>query len=347
MRKIFVFLGMMAVLSIVGCGGDSSSSAAPVEDSVASSAGAVNPNPESSAGTAPQETGISSAMNPVEGNSSAAEIPASSASQIPTGGYTTAAFTIEATPDEDGFYYIADVYKAVPSTSKIAFVIRHSERQSCESQESKLTAEGIAHAQTLGADIGGAEPFYYTSTDFIRTRETASNIAAGRGENAEVVTWDAINGSYFLKVSQSSFDSLVGSRGGSWKNLSQFIYGVEVTNKYVAQRIADYVYDIMPRGDQFVKEVVLDNMDNWRRVSFLVTHDVLIEPLIVYATNRTIDLKFYESKRWANYMSGIAVVKDEAGAVSLFPVRGYEVGWIGATKSTSTCPEDEAVAAAQ
>lgn len=251
---------------------------------------------------------------------------------------------ISATPDADGFYYIADVYKAVPTTSKIAFVIRHSERQSCESQESKLTAEGIEHAKALGADIGGDEPFYYTSTDFIRTRETASNIAAGRGETAEVVTWDAINGSYFLKTSSEEFNELMKNRGNSWKTISQYIYGAPVSNSYVAARIDDHIYDIMPRGDQFVKEVVLDNMDKWKRVSVLVTHDILIEPLVVYATNRAIDLKFYESGRWVNYMTGVAVVVDAAGAVSLYPVRGYEVGWMGATKSTSTCPEDEETA---
>jgi len=271
----------------------------------------------------------------------------------PTGpidqGASAVTTNLAVTPDADGFYYIADVYKALPATSKVAFVIRHSERQSCESQESKLTAEGIAHAQTLGADIGGTEPFYYTSTDFIRTRETASNIAAGRGETAEVVTWDAINGSYFLKISSSSFDELIKGKGSSWKIIAQWAYEVPISNAYVRNAVAtDTVfYNLMERGKQFVDEIVLANLPNWKRVNFLVTHDVLIEPLVVYATNRTIDVKFYESQRWVNYMTGIAVVVDDAGAVSMLPVRGYEVGWIGPTKSTTTCPEDAAAGAAQ
>jgi len=339
----------------VGCGDDS----APHAPAVAISSASVDP-----ASSATVDPVIGSSAAPIEnnGNSSSLsnEIPSSNSeggdivpqssatSELPaTATYNGTPAAITAVPDSNGFYYIADIYKAVPTTSKIAFVIRHSERQSCESQESKLTAEGIAHAKALGADIGGDEQFYYTSTDFIRTRETASNIAQGRGETAEVVTWDAINGGYFLKVSTSEFDALVQKRGGSWKNLSQYIYGATVTNPYVSKNIADYVYDIMPRGDQFVKEVVLDNMESWKRVSFLVTHDILIEPLIVYATNRTIDLRFYETQRWANYMSGIAVVVDAAGAVSLYPVRGYELGWIGPTKSTSTCPEDAAATTAQ
>ena len=352
----FGLVTLSAIGMFAACGDDSSSPSSPVAPGLSSSSVAGVPN-DQNADPVPGSSSTDEQVPPADdlddnGNPAGPfdqEVSSSGSATDVTPGvaggpYNGTPAAIAATPDADGFYYIADVYKAVPATSKIAFVIRHSERQSCESQESKLTPEGIEHAKALGADIGGDEPFYYTSTDFIRTRETASNIAAGRGETAEVVTWDAINGGYFLKVPSSEFDELVGKRGGSWKNMSQFIYEAPITNAYVAQHIGEYVYDVMPRGDQFIKEVVLDNMANWKRVSVLVTHDVLIEPLIVYATNRAIDLKFYESQRWANYMAGVAVVVDAAGAVSLYPVRGYEVGWIGATKSTSTCPEDEAAA---
>lgn len=358
-KKFAARLVMSGLLSaglgiFAGCGDDngnpsvyhidpnaSSASLTPAtpQEQISSSSVELPPTPESIATVEPLDP-LSSAGEVVPQSSAAVENP-----PVVTpseGGYLKNPATLGILPDEDGFYYIADVYKAVPTTSKITFVIRHSERQSCESQESKLTEEGIAHAVDLGADIGGDEPFYYASTDFIRTRETASNIAKGRGETAEVDTWDAINGGYFLKVPNSEFDTLVGKRGGSWKNLSQFIYGATITNRFVAPRIADFVYDLMPRGDQFIKEIVLDNLAKWKRVNFLVTHDVLVEPLTVYATDRQIDLKFYESQRWVNYMAGVAVVVDEAGVTSLFPVRGYEVGWIGPTKSTATCPEDAA-----
>lgn len=362
----FGLVTLSAIGMFVACADDPSSPASPEVSNpspVSSSSVAGNPGPQT-----PDVPPVSSSTDvqvppadDLDDNGNPAgpfEDISSSSVTVPSGEVTTPSGAgalaapynlnpapISAVPDADGFYYIADVYKAVPATSKIAFVIRHSERQTCESQESKLTIDGVAHAVTLGQDIGGDEPFYYTATDFIRTRETARNIAVGRGETADVVTWDGINGGYFLKTSSSEFDALVGKRGGSWKNLSQYIYGATVTNAYVASHIEEYVYDIMPRGDQFIDEVVLTNMPSWKRVSFLVTHDVLVEPLTVYATNRTIDLKFYETQRWANYMAGIAVVVDAAGAVSLYPVRGYEVGWIGVTKSTSTCPEDDPTAA--
>jgi hypothetical protein len=70
-------------------------------------------------------------------------------------------------------------------------------------------------------------------------------------------------------------------------------------------------------------------MPTWKRVSILVSHDMLVEPLIVFVSNRTINLKIYESPfRWVNYLSGIAVIVDETGTVTVLPVRGDEYGWM-------------------
>ena len=240
-----------------------------------------------------------------------------------------AAAGLAVTPDSTGFYDIGDVYKAVPATSKLVFVMRHAERQTSEGQESLLTEKGVEQALSVGAKLaGGDESFYYSSTDFIRTRETCNNIAKGRGETAEVVTWDGINGGYFLKVPSDTMDAFVRNRGGSWKFISSWAYDDPNPSRFTAAKIPEYLYELMPRGDQFVNEVVLANLPNWKRVSVLVSHDLLIEPLIAYASNRTVDLKFYESGKWANYLSGIAIVVDEANLVTLLPIRGIEYGFM-------------------
>ena len=225
---------------------------------------------------------------------------------------------------------MGDVYKAVPKTSKIAFVIRHSKRQKSTGTESQLTPIGIQMAQTLGAKLVSEEPFYYASTDFIRTRETCKNIATGRGEgDVNVVTWDGINGGYFLTVPSDTLDALVSSRGGNPKYIAQYAYGVPYSSTYIAETIQTYFYDLFERGNQFVNEVVVANMSSWKRVSILVSHDMLIEPLVVFVSNRIINLRVYESPfRWVNYLSGIAVIVDEAGTVTVLPVRGDEVGWM-------------------
>jgi len=322
--------GIALAFSFVGCGDDSSSTSAP-DQTPTSSSGALLPDagttPANSSGSLP-DAGTNPASSP-----DAAD-PTSSAIVPPANGsftFATTPGTLALAPDEDGFYDMGDVYKAVPQTSKIAFVIRHSKREKNNlGTESKLTPIGIQMAQTLGAKLVGEESFYYASTDFIRTRETCKNIAVGRGEaDAEVVTWDGIDGGYFLTVPTDTLDALVSTRGGNQKYIAQYAYGAPFTNATVAATIPGYFYDLFERGNQFVNEVIVANMPGWKRVSVLASHDMLVEPLIAFVSNRTIDLKFYQTPfRWVNYLSGIAVIVDEAGAVTALPVRGDSVGWM-------------------
>ena len=268
-------------------------------------------------------------------SSSDVSIPASSADVAPgTFTFVNTPGTLALTPDADGFYDMGDVYKAVPTTSKIAFVIRHSKREKNNlGTESSLTPIGIQMAQTLGTKLASDESFYYSSTNFLRTRATCENIAAGRGETGiEVVTWDGINGSYFLTVPSDTLDALVSKRGGNPKYIAMYAYGADYSvyaPSAVASVIPAYFYDLFERGNQFLSEVIVANMPTWKRVSILVSHDMLVEPLIAFVSNRTINLRVFETPfRWVNYLSGIAVIVDEAGAVTALPVRGDEVGWM-------------------
>ena len=356
--KCVVSALFVGLCMFVGCGDDSSSSipVAPV-GAVSSSSVAQQPvNPPvghsssesiptsvatSVASSAPSSatTPASSAtgpVNPPPESSSAAVAPASSAvAQSGDFTFSNTPGALALAPDADGFYDMGDVYKAVPKTSRIAFVIRHSKREKKNmGKESQLTPIGIEMAQKLGAKLVGDEPFYYASTDFDRTRLTCENIAAGRGETGvEVVTWDeGINGSYFLTVPSSTLDSVVSKKGGNPKYISLYAYGVPFTGKVPAAIIPvveTYFHDFYPRGNQFLNEVIVANISKWKRVSVLVSHDMLVEPLIVFVSNRTIDLRIYQSPfHWVNYLSGIAVIVDEAGAVTALPVRGDDVGWM-------------------
>ena len=329
----------------VGCGDDSSPSS-PISPAAGGSSSSVSQAP------------VEDPNNPVASSSSGEIVVLSSSSETPSGsdvpasfadvvlssssaGAAQGTFTFATTPgalalapDADGFYDMGDVYKAVPQTSKIAFVIRHSKREKNNlGTESSLTPIGIQMAQTLGTKLASEEPFYYASTNFLRTRATCENIAAGRGETGiEVVTWDGINGSYFLTVPSDTLDALVSKRGGNPKYIAMYAYGVDYATyspAVVASVIPSYFYDLFDRGNQFLNEVIVANMPTWKRVSVLVSHDMLVEPLIAFVSNRTINLKVFENPyRWVNYLSGIAVIVDEAGAVTALPVRGDEVGWM-------------------
>ena len=282
------------------------------------------------------EAPISSGNPDVTPASSADALPLSSAAVVPDGKFTFSITpgTLALTPDADGFYDMGDVYKAVPKTSKIAFVIRHSKREKNNlGTESSLTPIGIQMATTLGEKLASDESFYYSSTNFLRTRATCEYIAAGRGETGvEVVTWSGINGSYFLTVPSDTLDALVAKKGGNPKYIALYSYGEPFAGKVpaaVASVVVNYFHDFYPRGNQFINEVILANMPTWKRVSILVSHDMLVEPLIAFVSDRTVDLKAYTSPfRWVNYLSGIAVIVDEAGAVTALPVRGDSVGWM-------------------
>lgn len=319
MRKALFAISAFSVAAfLAGCGGSSTSAA---DESVSSSSEALGTILSSS------ENGLSSSGEEIL---SSASVEISSASVESSASAST---PLAVTPDEDGFYDIADIYKAAPATSKLVFVIRHAEREDSLGQLSNLTEVGVEQAKALGAKLVSEESFFYGSTDFVRTRATAQYIAEGRGEVATVDTLDEIlDGNYFIAVSSDSFDTYTSAHGGSWTFVSRWAYNDTVANPTVnanlKQAYATYFYDLFERKDQFVSENIVANIPNWSRVSVLVTHDVLVAPLIIAVSNRTIDLQFFASRRWANYLSGIAVVVDEAGGVLTYPVRGTDVGYM-------------------
>jgi broad specificity phosphatase PhoE len=353
-RKAFPVVSAVFFAAVaIGCGDDSSKSspAAPDDQVPGSSASvdtttptdqtissasdsdsAANPgtdpatNPD--AGSNPNDSSNTETQNPGTDPGSSTVIDNPVAQSAINRDPAVAGLTLAA--DTNGFYDVGDIYKAVPAESKIVFVLRHAERESGLGKESPLTEVGVQQALDVGAKLASDESFYFGSTDFLRTRTTAENIAKGHGEASVTVdTLSIINGGYFLTVPSDTLDALVSKRGGNFLYVSQWAYGVPFTNNYAVQHgVATYFYDLFERGDQFINEVILANLPNWKRVSVLITHDLLTEPLAVYASNRMVDLKTYESYRWINYVAGIAVVINANGLVTVLPARGVDVGFL-------------------
>ena len=347
----FVFMFMAA-----GCGGDSESATAP-ENNVPESSASVESSDSavqtlSSAATVESATSQSSqsAANPASESSTAdttktepqnpdtttTTVPSSSSEgAVVTKGFNRdpAAAGLALKPDADGFYDVGDIYKAVPADGKIAFVLRHAERESGLGKESPLTEVGEQQALDVGKKLESEEQFYYASTDFLRTRTTAKNIATGHGETSAVVdTLSIIGGGYFLTVPSDTLDALVSKRGGSFKYVSMWCYEQPFPAFLVGKGLDTYFYDLFERGDQFINEVILANLPNWKRVNVLISHDLLTEPLAVYASNRAVNLRTYEADedgryRWINYVAGIAVVVT-GDVVTLLPARGVDRGYL-------------------
>lgn len=360
-KSAFVgFVALSAMAFMTACGDDSSSPAAPSPAPSSSASAEVNPGDPSN----PSQGGdVTDPTNPAPVSSSAAadtpvnpDTPANPDTPVvnpPAGDGTypdeqlyTIDPSIAVVADEDGFYDIADIYKSVPQTSKIVFVIRHSARDTSTGKLSPLTTKGAAQAKALGERIGGTEPFYYASTDFVRTRETAANIAVGRGDTPVVDTLDIIDGNYFYRKDATIEIEDLKKKSVDLNTLvSRYCYNYQFPNAETNALVYASFYPLYSRANQFVKEVVLDNMANWKRVSILVSHDVLAEPMVVYASNRAINLKAYskaDGYRWVNFMSGVAIVVNDAGAVSMYPVRGYDVGWQNANDAKTEALADTA-----
>lgn len=330
---------------IAGCGDDSSKSSSPTTPEVTDPTSSTSDVGSSDDAAAPVDNCVADPSSP-----NCSEVPPPSSTSVPDngegnpgdGGSTVtdpgsdvppitatfaAAKTLSVTPDTNGFYDVGDIYKAAPETYRIAYVLRHAERESGLGQESQLTEVGVAQALAVGEKLaGGDESFYYASTDFIRTRETCNNIAKGRGETDNVTDTQAelLNGSYFLTVSSDSMDAFAKKKGGGWKIISVYAYDED----YYADQVKLHFYDLFERGNQFVMENVVANMSKWKRVSILVSHDLLLEPLVVYASNREVDVNFYRSGRWVNYLTGVAVVLNADNQVELYPVRGTDIGYM-------------------
>lgn len=252
-----------------------------------------------------------------------------------------AARTLNVVADTNGFFEASEVYKAAPSDYKLVFVIRHSERLSSLGHESVLTLGGAEQAQVMGSRFVSDEKFFYASTDFIRTQETALNFAKGRGEEGVTVEkWERLNGGYFLTVSSDSLDAFSAKKGGSWKVIAAYAFG----ESYYAAQITPLFYPLKERGDQFVMENILPNMPSEYRTSVLVSHDVLMEPLVVYASEGTADVNFYATKKWVNYLSGIAIVVNASSEVELYPIRGYDVGYMTLLKPSESAAKDSTAA---
>lgn len=338
-------LAVASVLSFFAGCGDSSTSA---DDSGISNLPESSPSvsdPAGNEGTPSEDNGeggnVSDPSIEVHSSSSVVnpDAPVSNGG-IPVVGFA-AARTLSVTADTNGFFDAADIYKAAPNDYKLVYVIRHSERLSGLGSESPLTLGGAEQAEKMGASFGTGEKFFYASTNFIRTQETCLHFAKGHGdEGVTVEKWDRLDGSYFLTVSSDSLDSFAKKKGGSWKVIAAYAFGED----YYADQIAPLFYPLKERGNQFVMENILPNVPSDYRVSVLASHDVLMEPLVVYASEGTADINFYTDKKWVNYLSGVAIVVNNSSEVELYPVRGYDIGYMTLLKPSESSAKDSTAA---
>ena len=226
--------------------------------------------------------------------------------------------------DKDGFATVADVYKSLSPNEKAVFIIRHSEREDDVALETELTANGIQMAQDLGATLRNDEDFTYVTSGFVRTNETANQISKGRGEATlpKLITNYDITGNWFLKISADSLAkqaTALGLKGSSIELMARWAYEGGYPETF---------YEMEPRAQEFMQEVILKNLSKWKRVTIMVSHDIFVMPLAVFGSQKKVALKYYEDYHWINYIAGLAIIVDAQKNLRYIPVKGAESGVI-------------------
>ena len=228
----------------------------------------------------------SSSITPTNSSaiSSSQDTPASSSREVSSS--STAPSPVKIALDENGFATVADVYKSLAPEEKAVFIIRHSEREDDVAIETELTANGVKMAQDLGATLKSDEEFSYITSGFVRTNETANNISKGRGEASlpKLITNYDITGNWFLKISADSlalYATKLNMKGSSVELMAHWAY---------EGGYPDALYELSPRAEEFMQKVILKNLSKWKRVSIMVSHDILVMPLAVFGSNKKVAL---------------------------------------------------------
>lgn len=224
----------------------------------------------------------------------------------------------EATSDDImEFEDIKDVYASLGSNERVIFILRHAERTDDTGKKGHLTDGGKKQGKTVGEKLKG-EKLSFANSTYTRSYETCENVAAGAGISPFVSdTIKDLDGEWYVK-DDSKFENYKNSDGGGWVVVSAYAY---------KGAYSDAFYDFGKRSEEFIDEVVKPGFQRVNnRVQVWISHDVLVTPLTVYGTEKKVNLRYFDTKQWINYLAGIAIIMDGSGKIRYVPVRGLDNG---------------------
>lgn len=207
------------------------------------------------------------------------------------------------------FTDVADVYKSLAADESVVFVLRHAERTNETGSKGHLTDNGKTQAKNVGAKFKSVGRMYFAYSGYTRTLETCENIAAGAGLSASPDSLAGLDGEWFVKSGQPSIE-----------DVSRWAYTGSPAGSF---------YDLEDRSKELVSDYILANRSKLQKVNFYISHDRMVLPLAVYASQKKVDLRFFDvmgTRNWINYLAGVAVIFDSTGKVRYVPVRGLDSG---------------------
>ena len=104
--------------------------------------------------------------------------------------------------------------------------------------------------------------------------------------------------------------------------------GWDVGSKWAYENAySECFYDLEARSTELLDEHVIPALEkSGKPVGLFVSHDMLVVTLVVYASMKNVDLKYYQSssRKWLNYLAGIAIVIKPDGTRIFYAVNGLE-----------------------
>lgn len=211
------------------------------------------------------------------------------------------------------FVRIRDVLSGLRTNEKVVFFIRHSARTDDTSINGELTDKGKSQARELGQGLKAYGDFAFISSNFKRAAETCRYIAEGKEQgNFSLQQYADLADSWYVRDSDllAKYKSENNNQGG-WPVFSRWAF----TSRY-----SDAFKDIDEASQELMDSYLVLDYEDMPKYTIAVSHDQLLVPFVAWATNRLVDLRYYETNKWLNYMSGVAMVVNETGHVRYIPV---------------------------
>lgn len=330
----FATLAMVAALSTAGisltaCGDDSSSGPA------ANSGTTDTPNNE--------QTDPNGNVTPNSSNSVTDPNGEITSSSDIAGGNTAEESCVNPSPVDfsaSTFNDIGDVYKNVQCNEKAIFIVRHAEREGFTGSVSALTEAGFEAAVHAGTKLAGPGEFKYIFSGMTRTMQTALGIAAGRGDATYTTTYaEGEDGNEHFTVISPEFtaDTITQLKDGWFlkdKDLrDQYQKADSIKNSNILYaawayegKYADAFYDLNDRSQELVNLIIKDYAD-MPKFTVVASHDQVLMPLTVWATEKQIDLRLHNveaPRNWLNYLAGVAIIINDKNEVRYAPIKGMD-----------------------
>lgn len=230
--------------------------------------------------------------------------------------YDNGKWRLATSDDIQEFEDIEDVYKSLQAGEKVIFFLRHAKRSDDTGKNGHLTDEGKAQSKSVGEKFKG-EDIYFANSNYTRSYETCDNIAIGAGmSGAEKNVIDDLDGEWYVK-DNNKLEQYKSNNGGGWVVASEYTYKGSYSDAY---------YDLEEYSEKYITEVIKPEFSKVKKVGVFISHDMFVVPLTAYFTNMKVNLRYFDTKQWINYLAGLAIIMGKDGTIRYVPVRGLDSG---------------------